>query len=214
MDRLFTISWSRLWTGLGAKGDGVETMRALLERYSEPWRKYHTLRHLRDCLELFASSAGLAGRPAEVEAALWFHDAVYDPRAPGGDNEEQSARLAEASLREAGVASDTVARVAKLILTTRHVAPPREPDGELTVDIDLAILGAEEPRFSEYERQIREEYAFVPETAFREGRASVLRMFMKRPRIYHTERFFAALERRARLNLTTALEKWEAADAG
>ena len=51
---------------------------ALLARYSEPHRRYHTLQHLAECFAAFDEIADLAEHPPDVELALWFHDAIYD----------------------------------------------------------------------------------------------------------------------------------------
>lgn len=188
-----------MWAGVGAIGDAAAAYEELLARYSEPWRKYHTLQHLRECIVIFESAAHLAARRAEVEAGLWFHDAVYEPRR--GDNEEQSAHLAQGVLANAGASREVCARVATLVLATEHTASPEAPDEQLLVDIDLSILGATESRFAQYERQIREEYSFVPEVLFREKRRAILRSFIARPRIYSTQHFSDLLEQQARVNL-------------
>ncbi|WP_328700313.1 HD domain-containing protein [Caenimonas soli] len=200
MENLLSTSWRRMWAGLGATGDGAAAYEELLARYSEPWRKYHTLQHLRECIATFKSAAHLAAHPAEVEAGLWFHDAVYELQR--SDNEEQSAHLAQGRLSGVGVPSEVRARVAALVLATKHTASPQDPDEQLLVDVDLSILGAAEPRFAEYERQIREEYSFVPEAMFREKRRAILQSFIARPRIYSTPHFFGLLEQQARVNLT------------
>ena len=62
---------------------------ALVARYSEPHRRYHTLQHLAECFAAFDEIAHLAEHPADVELALWFHDAIYDTRR--SDNEQRSA---------------------------------------------------------------------------------------------------------------------------
>lgn len=207
MDTRLAASWQRLWAGLGAAGDGQALYETLCARHAEPWRHYHTLQHLGECIAHFGSASHLAQRPAEVEVALWFHDAVYDLQRH--DNEEQSAALASRELAAAGVPPEAVARVAALVLATRHMladAAPPTGDTQLLVDIDLAILGAAPPRFAEYERQIREEYASVPEAAFRARRRGVLQSFLARPALYSTGHFRTRLQAQARANLAQALQ--------
>jgi predicted metal-dependent HD superfamily phosphohydrolase len=63
-------------------------------------------------------------------------------------------------------------------------------DAAVLCDADLAILGAEPERFDHYDRQIREEYAWVPEPVYRQKRGEVLAGFLERPRIYRTRPFF------------------------
>lgn len=175
---------------------------ALLAAYQEPARVYHGVGHLKDCLRVFAAFAPLAHRPSEVVLALWFHDAVYDPRAT--DNEERSARWAEASLGATPVA----ARVAAMIRATRtHEPPPDLPDADLLLDVDLSILGRDPATFDAYEAQTRAEYAWVPDGDFRAGRAAILRRFIERPRVFRTEAFHALYDRVARHNLRASLAR-------
>ena len=90
-------------------------------------------------------------------------------------------------------------------MATRHAALPTGSDQQLLVDIDLAILGADAARFAEYERQIRAEYAFVPEATSQARRRAVLAAFLDRERIYSTPRLHDELEPRARANLAMAI---------
>lgn len=200
---LFQSSWSRAWHGLRAQGDGLALRNAVLAAYAEPHRRYHTAQHLEECLSLFESVRDAPDRPAEVEMALWFHDAVYELQ--GGENEARSAAWVREELLKAGVALGTAATVHDLVLVTRHTAAPRTRDECVLVDIDLAILGASEPRFVEYERQIREEYAQVPERLFRLKRQEILQSFLDRSKIYSTPSLHQQLEARARTNLTHAV---------
>jgi predicted metal-dependent HD superfamily phosphohydrolase len=139
LDPRLERSWRRAWAGIGARGDGLDLRDALLSAWAEPQRRYHTLRHLVDSLDLLEPALGTATHPAEVELALWFHDAVYALR--GKDNEAQSAAWASRSLHAAGVAPEPAARVVALVLATRHAALPASDDERLLVDVDLAILG-------------------------------------------------------------------------
>lgn len=194
--------WNAAWAALGAQPP-AGLLAELRACYREPHRAYHTLRHVEECFAALAPAASLAERLPEVELAIWFHDAVCDPRA--ADNEAASARWAEHALREGGVAADAAERVAALVLVTRHHVVPEGRDARLLADVDLAILGAEPARYAEYEHQVRREYDWVPDPAFAEGRARILRAFLARPRIYGTDRFAGQLEARARANLARSL---------
>ena len=196
-------AWQRLWGELGAGEVPRGLYNQLVAAYSERHRSYHTLQHLRECLAHFEAASALARRPAEVEAALWFHDAIYDPKAR--DNEERSADWAASSILAADCEASIAERVRQLVLATDGHAASDDPDTQFLLDVDLAILGAAPARFAEYERQVRAEYAHVPEAEFRTGRAQVLARFLARPRIYLTPSFREALEERARANLQHAL---------
>jgi predicted metal-dependent HD superfamily phosphohydrolase len=205
VDPALARSWARAWAGLGAAGEGIELRDTLLASWSEPQRRYHTLRHLGDCLDLFEETSPLAERPAEVEIALWFHDAVYALK--GRDNEARSAAWADEALASAGVAAQARQRVHALVMATCHDAQPDTQDAALLVDIDLAILGAEPERFDEYEVQVRQEYAWVPGPLFRRKRREILEGFLARPRLYTTEWFHQRFEARARDNLRRSLAR-------
>ena len=161
----------------------------LKARYAEPHRRYHTLEHIEHCLREFDPRQ--AREPEAVELAIWFHDAVYDTRR--SDNEERSAAWLLELMPEAK-------RAAELILATKHHRAST-PDEALLVDVDLAILGQSKERFDRYEKQIREEYAWVPGLLFRRKRRKILRGFLERPFIYGTEAFRAKYEAAARANL-------------
>jgi predicted metal-dependent HD superfamily phosphohydrolase len=201
-------SWVRAWRGIGSRTDSDASCHALVTRYSEPHRKYHTLQHLRECLVLFESVRGLALNPAEVEVALWFHDAIYDVQRH--DNEAQSAAWARTAALEAGASPLAAERIHALVMVTQHTGSPGAADEQLLVDIDLAILGAGTERFAEYERQIRDEYAHVPAALFEHKRREILRSFLGRPRLYGTAHFHGTLETQARENLRIAIGDPEA----
>jgi predicted metal-dependent HD superfamily phosphohydrolase len=194
--------WQRLWHAIGASG-GAAAWHALLRcAYAEPHRHYHDERHIADCLAEFAVVRALARQPEAVEVALWFHDAVYDPKAT--DNEERSAALAGRCLSEAG-RPGLGQTVAALVMATKLHRTDADPDAALVADVDLSILGQSEARFAEYESQIRAEYAWVPAEVFAAKRAEILRRFLDRPRVYATEPFFTRYERQARENLAQSL---------
>lgn len=194
--------WAMHWALLGLPAPAT-LLSAIVSRWAEPHRRYHSLQHLRECLALFEEHRAQAVHPGEVAIALWFHDAIYDTR--GHENETQSAAWATQALTDAGAAEDVVARVQALIMATRHDGAAATADARLIVDIDLAILGAAPTRFAEYEWQIRHEYAHVPEPLFRAKRAEILRGFLVRDPLFATPALAARFELAAKTNLAAAI---------
>ena len=191
-----------------------ESLRAeLAAAYATDDRDYHDLRHIETLLAMADTCADdIADREA-VEAAIWFHDAVYDTQRE--DNEARSAALAEAQL--AGMASDErIARIAAMIRATAGHAMPdvidaaARQDCALFLDMDLAILGSPEADFDAYEAAVRREYGWVTEPQWRQGRRAVLAAFLARPAIYSTARFRASHEAAARRNLARAIARLDA----
>jgi predicted metal-dependent HD superfamily phosphohydrolase/outer membrane protein assembly factor BamB len=179
----------------------------LLGRYAEPHRAYHDQRHLTEMLDTIDELAGEATDPDSVRLAAWFHDAVYDPQAPAGQNEESSAQLAEAELAAYGLDASKIAEVVRLIrLTAGHSATDGDPNGAVLCDADLRILAADRDRYDEYVAGVRREYAHVPDRDFAHGRAEVLQR-IGGGRIYTTGRGKDAWERPARDNLYRELAR-------
>lgn len=205
-DPLGLAAWHEAWLSAGARTLDAGLHDALIASYQEPRRGYHTLQHLREALALLPRWTAAAPNPARVALALWFHDAVYDPQARGHVNERRSADWARSAAWAAGTSGETADALHALVMATCHDAEPVGPDAQLLVDIDLAILGAAPARFDEYERQVRAEYAHVPDGAFRDGRRRVLQQFLDRPVIYRTAAARHALERRARANLARSID--------
>ncbi len=205
MSGLIPTRWNLLWKGLSIKGTDHKWFELLDSSYSESHRYYHTAQHIAECLTEFDSTSALAAQPLAVEAALWFHDVVYDTQR--FDNEEQSSILAERCLLEAGAPESTIQCVRDLILSTKTHDASLHEDGALLVDIDLSILGSSPERFHEYEDQIRQEYLWVPDEVFNTKRSEILRRFLTRKTIYATERYQRSHETQARRNLAASLNR-------
>jgi predicted metal-dependent HD superfamily phosphohydrolase len=121
----------------------------LVRAYSAPDRHYHSLAHIEAMLALMRAHEGALSDPTSVEAAIWFHDAIYDTRRQ--DNEEKSAELATERL--AGLLSpDRIDRIARMIRATAgHVVPEGLDDAArrdcaFFLDIDSNTAGC--PRHS------------------------------------------------------------------
>lgn len=196
---LDAVRFQKVWQQLSSQDDGAALFMQLLEAYRQPHRAYHTVAHLEDCLHQFDIAHMEAEHPAEVEVALWFHDAVYDLKAT--DNEAQSTLWALQALHQSGVSAAVSDRIAAMILATTHDCPPETNDCALLLDIDLSILGQSPEIFAVYEDRIRREYHWVPQAEYRVGRTAILKRFLARSSIYYTPFFRERLEVHARCNL-------------
>ncbi|MEI9427472.1 HD domain-containing protein [Mesorhizobium sp. Cs1299R1N3] len=187
--------------------DALKTELSAL--YAAEERHYHNLAHIEAMLALARDYRGELGDPEAVEAAIWFHDAIYDSRAR--DNEARSAALAEQKL--AGrIDAGRLGRISAMILATAtHQLPLFDDaaairDASLFLDMDLSILGAAPEAFDAYERAVRREYGWVEEPMWRAGRGAVLKTFLARPHIFHTQEFRQRFEPQARLNIARSLQ--------
>ncbi|MCB0121552.1 MAG: hypothetical protein KDE58_04875 [Caldilineaceae bacterium] len=208
MAQMVTITpadWQRLWQALQVAPPEERYFVALQEYYTAPERAYHTLTHIAECLAHLAAVTPLAEHAAALQAAIWFHDVIYDPRRH--DNEAASAAWAATVLQSVGVSTATIGTIQQFIEDTAHRHPPRSPDGALLVDIDLTILGAPSNRFAQYETQIRHEYAWVPWPTYCQRRADLLQQFLERPTIYQTALFQDRFEDQARRNLKRSIHR-------
>jgi len=177
----------------------------LIRRYNENHRAYHNFKHITDCLKKLDIIGNRLEQPFSLELALWFHDAIYDPKS--NKNEEDSAELAAKALSRLGVPSETLDRVCNLILVTKHPSIPKNSDEGYILDIDLSILGSPQDIFIEYESNIREEYNWVPMKIYQQERAKLLESFLSQDRIYKTDFFSERFEKLARKNIKSSIER-------
>ncbi|MDI6721459.1 MAG: N-methyl-D-aspartate receptor NMDAR2C subunit [Candidatus Aenigmarchaeota archaeon] len=198
--------WTGLWNRILAKGDAGSVYCRIADMYSEPHRAYHNLRHIEQCLGEFDHACRLAKYPNIVETAIWFHDAVYDPRSD--DNEEQSAALSQYVLTVAGISKPFRQKASQLILATKHDIISEETDAKIIIDIDLAIFGKADEEFDMYEAAIRDEYIWVPDDEFATGRSEIIHKFLSRESIYSTDLFREKYEKQARINLERSLSRF------
>jgi len=202
----FAALWLRCAGGASAP-EAVATHTRLCEGYRQPWRHYHSLAHIEHCLREFdATKADMAG-PDEVELALWYHDAVYQP----GDarNEQRSAELFAEDAR-GRLPAPLVAEVCALIMATTHLAPPTSAQARWVVDIDLSSFGLPWPGFLRDSRAVRAEMEMQNDALYLAAHGCFLRGLLARPRIFSTDYFHARCEQRARDNIMRLLDAYAA----
>lgn len=198
-------SWVQLMEELGvAEATAVPVWQRLLARYGEDGRFYHNLAHVGQTLQIAQNIREEAAHFSAVQLALWFHDIVYDPMRQ--DNEEQSAMAAGRALFELNLPEVLVGEVVRLILLTKtHVVMDQDTNGCVIVDADLSGLGVPVEAYTAYVQAIRQEYAFVPDDAYRNGRIQILQHFLQRSSIYYTEPMRLIFEAQARQNISDEL---------
>jgi predicted metal-dependent HD superfamily phosphohydrolase len=186
--------------------DVPPALRARLQAmYTEPQRHYHALAHVEALLGWLAHWRALAREPRLIEAAIWFHDAVYDTHRD--DNEPRSAELARDELRALAWAEADVARVVTMVRATQHhAAAVSDADTLLFLDLDLSVLAQRAEVYDAYSVAVRAEFAWVNAQRYRAGRMRVLQSFMTRDAIYRTPALHTAWESAARANLARELQ--------
>jgi predicted metal-dependent HD superfamily phosphohydrolase len=182
-----------------------DTFEDIHQHYAGPGRFYHTLYHVGAMLETVDGLGPFARNLHAVKLAVWLHDVIYDSRA--SDNEERSAEYADQLCEKLSIPERRV--VASLVLKTKTHDAGDDPDAQVLIDADLAILGASESAYRAYADQIRREYAWVPESDYRMGRRQVLERFLARPRIFH---LLAHLEDPARRNIAAEVARLQDAE--
>jgi predicted metal-dependent HD superfamily phosphohydrolase len=181
--------------------DGATVHAELCRLYTAPYRRYHNLGHIQDCLRLADEVAPLLVDRDAVEFGLWFHDAVYDTGVT--TNEWRSAELfLEMS---AGASFAFRHRVCGHILATRHMKSTRGNDRCFLVDIDLAGFGAPWEEFMRNGALLREESSNQSDARYHAGQVIFLSALQQRPHFFQTEYFRDRYEAVARANLARLL---------
>ena len=203
------------WLGGSTSAVCTYYNQSILVPYTAQNRYYHNLTHITSTIKTLEETTHKTGSLSShsllaCELALWFHDVVYDPKR--SDNELLSAHELMVFVDTCDfddMMFDTCVSAYHAIMATKHDGSARGVIGKYVVDADLSILGADETVFDQYERCVREEYAWAPDEAWVPGRTKMLEGFRKRERIYHTPEFIARFEEPARANLARSLRRLE-----
>lgn len=188
----------RVWQRAGGTASNAGQVFAELQaRYSAAGRYYHTPRHICQCLRQLDHARDGIPRPDYVEIALWFHDAIYDPKAR--DNEDRSAHLFLSMSSD--LACGARQAIASLIMATVHPSEPSCRDQRYMVDIDLSSFGLTWAEFLRDSRDVRAEFPHLSNDLFLIGQSSFLRGLTGRENFYLTSFFRERLEDQARDNI-------------
>lgn len=153
-------------------GISPEAMQAVIGRWQQTHRYYHTEAHLQFLLQRIEALSGANKITSQQKDVLimaaFFHDAIYDPTAP--DNEEQSAKL----FRQLSAAHTDTESVIQIIHDSKTHAPQSELSA-LFCEMDMAIVT--HSSFEEllaWEKGISKEYQFVDYGLYKQHRIAFL----------------------------------------
>ena len=200
------------WKQLTAFSKKEETKKQLWKeivyRYSEQHRHYHNLNHIAFLFSLCDKYITGISNPAVTGFAILYHDIVYDTYRP--DNEEQSAALAEAHLKQLNVNAAFIENIKTFIIATKDHKIPEgyslKNDLALFLDFDIAILATVPETYQLYSEKIRQEYLKYPDKVYKEGRRQALQKVLSFEKIFITDDFVESMEEAARQNIYKEVE--------
>ncbi len=182
---------------------GAEIFADLHRLYTAPYRRFHNLDHIGDCVRRVDEVAPLLEDLGAVELALWFHDAVYDVGA--ATNERRSAEMFLAL--SAGASFGFRHRVCGRIMATRHARRVHGNDRSFMGDIDLSGCGAPWEAVIENGARLREESSAISDDQYHAAQVFFLSRLQRRPRFFATDYFRDKYEATARENLRRILDE-------
>lgn len=152
---------------------------AVLERYKEPHRFYHTFEHLQEVIRHLGESSPISD---ELFLTAVYHDAVYIPSSV--TNEEDSARLFLQESRNSNISETVKQSVERYIKETKHHKSTSEISQRF-IDADLAILNASFDKLLHYEHGIFKEFQFVDYPVYQQKRIEVLNTLNQNGKLDH-----------------------------
>lgn len=198
------------WRNLTSKYTDDETLLIQLweeinKKYTSKKRAYHNLNHIDYMLQLASTDQANLNDYNTLQFAVWYHDVIYN--ALKSDNESESAKFARKRLKKLQFDSKKIENCVSLIISTKkhEIINAQSQDNAYLLDWDLAISGTAWETYESYTQKIRKEYSMYPDFMYKKGRKNVLQHFLKRPRIYYTEKYHNSWEANARENIQKEL---------
>ena len=120
IEKQFLSVWRKQATSFNEEA-ALTIFKALIEKYNEPWRVYHSLSHISNTLKYFDACRDQAVNPDAIEIAIWFHDCIY--KLGAADNEQKSKDWFLDQTKDQ-LSSELRDEVARLIMDTIHKDVP------------------------------------------------------------------------------------------
>lgn len=179
----------------GVNDPDLSAFLRLMIAYEGPDRHHHGLAHIASVIAELRSQERLTPYAGSVDAILgaFLHDAVYRGLPSAGfwgkaawrteQDETRSAELVETLLPNRFAA--TYKHLREVVLGTMHgntLSSSIPTTVQALVCADLAVLAQDAAVYDAYARNVRREYAEVPEALYRTKRAEILETLAERGR--------------------------------
>ncbi|MFA5313248.1 MAG: adenylyltransferase/cytidyltransferase family protein [Methanomassiliicoccales archaeon] len=150
----------------------------MLEKWNEPHRHYHTIKHLDYILGVLKYWPKILDQETREELAIiaLFHDIIYDSRSQ--NNEEASAEFFMSSTHDVESTGTSRSFIRHAILDTK-THRSNDKISNLFFELDLWELShGTWPQLLKMEREIFLEYQFVPYDVYKTKRIEILTQLM------------------------------------
>lgn len=192
-------------SALAPQNAAVAIADSVFARMSDKSLHYHTPVHVLALLQFHAYFIEEPLRLAE-QLAIWFHDSIYNQKAPAPQNEQDSAGFLNLMLRnynrgiEAPRHTDILEAIRIVLDTAMHLEDNNvfgRPTSKLVMDLDLSSFASSYETFTRAGDLVRLEYPHVSDDEFMAGRKKFLVKLRDKGFIFRTETFKKAYEDRA-----------------
>lgn len=178
----------------------------LYRNFSNPRLYYHTPLHILAGLQFL--KLNLIEISNTQILAWFFHDSVYIPGRPFGENERDSFFFFKKHVQNYCFSQEQIDDVENAIMATSlHNVDKLIGYNDIIIDLDLHNFACSEECFSNAGKLIRLEYPDVSDQDYNVGRNKFLQSLYNRKYIFRTELFRDLFEERARSNIKNVLLK-------
>lgn len=170
-------------------GFGVPNTPALAIASCVPARmkglKYHTPVHILSIFD-WADENGIHLESWQ-QLSLWFHDVIYDVKAPPKRNEHQSAKFMELMLTDY-IGMETINKASEAIkYTADHLESfVLSDEMALVLDLDICMFAWDRDRYAAATDAIAKEYLHVSSEEYAKGRTKFIKDFKGKGFIFRT----------------------------
>ncbi len=153
----------------------------IIERHTEPWRAYHTMKHINSILDMLEDNAVVFSN-RDVYGQLFlvavYHDIVYKPWRK--DNEKMSAELFKKHWTKYAKKSPNKNIIENFVYNC--ITQTKNHDGEKHLEhvfnsLDMSIISGTKEEVMLWEKEIAKEYSFIPYKIYKKHRLEFLEKF-------------------------------------